>query len=63
MWWVRVCWGSVEGEFKWLEKSTCLVVPRIETVTSHVSSIYIISRIKSYTFPVENEIKACLLST
>lgn len=59
---VRVYWGSVEGEFKWLEKSTCLVVPRIETV-SHVSSIYIISRIKSYTFPVENEIKACLPST
>lgn len=34
-----------------------------ETV-SHVSAIHdVISRIKSYTLPVENEIKACLPST
>ena len=55
VWRERVCWRSVEGESKWLEKSTGLVVPRTETVISR--------RIESYTLPFENEIKARLPST
>ena len=30
VWRERVCWRSVEGESKWLEKSTCLVVSRLK---------------------------------